>query len=168
MVALAIASIALVSFITLVITSMDLEDHARKVTDATLAADDKLKEVERTGFPDVGKTEGLIDEQDPDGFSYVMVVTETSYRSGQANRYRGLLGKEETLGHAYHLYRKTIVLRIDQWDPMGPILKILPRFKESQSFYAFFIALLLLKALISLRNAGPAGGLGEKSLLLHQ
>ena len=78
MVALAIASIALVSFITLVITSMDLEDHARKVTDATLAADDKLKEVERTGFPDVGKTEGLIDEQDPDGFSYVMVVTETS------------------------------------------------------------------------------------------
>ena len=77
MVALAIASIALVSFITLVITSMELEDHARKVTDATLAADDKLKEVERTGFPDLGKTEGLIDEQDPDGFSYVMVVTET-------------------------------------------------------------------------------------------
>jgi general secretion pathway protein I len=78
MVAIAIASIALVSFITLVITSMNLEDHARKVTDATLAADDKLKEVERTGFPDVGKTDGLIDEQDPDGFSYVMVVTETS------------------------------------------------------------------------------------------
>jgi general secretion pathway protein I len=78
MVALAIASIALVSFITLVITSMNLEDHARKVTDATLAADDKLKEVERTGFPDVGKTDGLINEQDPDGFSYVMVVTETS------------------------------------------------------------------------------------------
>ena len=78
MVAIAIASIALVSFITLVITSMNLEDHARKVTDATLAADDKLKEVERTGFPDVGKTDGLINEQDPDGFSYVMVVTETS------------------------------------------------------------------------------------------
>ena len=85
MVALAIASIALVSFVTLVITSMDLEDHARKVTDATLAADDKLKEVERTGFPDVGKTEGLIDEQDPDGFSYVMVVTERlSIRSGKS------------------------------------------------------------------------------------
>ncbi len=78
MVAIEIASIALVSFITLVITSMNLEDHARKVTDATLAADDKLKEVERTGFPDVGKTDGLINEQDPDGFSYVMVVTETS------------------------------------------------------------------------------------------
>jgi type II secretion system protein I len=76
-VAIAIAAIALVSFISLVITSMDLEDHARKMTDATLAADEKLKEVERTGFPDVGKTEGLIDENDPDGFYYVMVVGET-------------------------------------------------------------------------------------------
>ena len=77
MVAIAIASIALVSFITLVVTSMDLEDHARKVTEATLAADDKLKEVERIGFPDLGRTDGLIDEQDPNGFSYTMVVTET-------------------------------------------------------------------------------------------
>jgi hypothetical protein len=76
-VAIAIAAIALVSFISLVITSMDLEDYARKITDATLAADEKLKEVERTGFPDVGKTEGLIDENDPDGFYYVMVVGET-------------------------------------------------------------------------------------------
>ena len=76
-VAIAIAAIALVSFISLVITSMDLEDHARKMTDATLAADEKLKEVERAGFPDMGKTEGLIDENDPDGFSYVMVVSET-------------------------------------------------------------------------------------------
>jgi len=76
-VAIAIAAIALVSFISLVITSMDLEDHARKITEATLAADEKLKEVERTGFPDVGKTEGLIDENDPDGFSYAMVVSET-------------------------------------------------------------------------------------------
>ncbi len=76
-IALAIAAIALVSFISLVVTSMDLEDHARKMTDATIAADEKLKEVERTGFPDLGKTEGLIDENDPNGFSYVMVVTET-------------------------------------------------------------------------------------------
>ena len=76
-IALAIAAIALVSFISLVVTSMDLEDHARKMTDATLAADEKLKEVERAGFPDIGKTEGLIDESDPDGFSYVMVVSET-------------------------------------------------------------------------------------------
>ena len=69
MVAIAVASIALVSFITLVVSSMDLEDYARKITDATLAADDKLKEVELAGFPAVGKTEGLINEQDPAGFS---------------------------------------------------------------------------------------------------
>jgi general secretion pathway protein I len=77
MVALAVASIALVSFITLVITSMNLEDHARKMTEATLAADDKLNEVERNGYPEPGKSEGLIDEQNPSGFSYTLVVTET-------------------------------------------------------------------------------------------
>lgn len=77
MIALAIASIALVSFITLVVTSMDLEDHARKVTEATLAADDKLKEVERAGFPQLGKSEGLVNEQDPQGYYYRLTVTET-------------------------------------------------------------------------------------------
>jgi len=77
MVAIAVASIALVSFITLVVSSMDLEDHARKITEATLAADDKLKEVERTGYPEIGKTEGLVNEQDPSGFSYSLVVSES-------------------------------------------------------------------------------------------
>lgn len=76
MVAIAIASIALVSFITLVITSMDLEDNARKVTEATLAADSKLKEAELAGFPEIGKTEGLVNEQDPSGFSYTLTVSE--------------------------------------------------------------------------------------------
>ena len=55
MVAIAVASIALVSFITLVISSMDLEDNARKITDATLAADDKLKEVESRVIPRSGR-----------------------------------------------------------------------------------------------------------------
>lgn len=77
MVALAVAAIALVSFVTLVITSMNLEDHARKMTEATLIADDKLKEIERTGYPEPGKSEGLVDEGDPSGFSYTLVVTET-------------------------------------------------------------------------------------------
>jgi len=77
MIALAIASIALVSFITLVVSSMDMEDHARKVTEATLLADDKLKEVERAGFPEVGKSEGLVNEQDPRGYYYQLTVTET-------------------------------------------------------------------------------------------
>jgi len=77
MVAVAIASIALVSFVTLVITSLDMENHARKITEATIAADNKLKEIERLGYPEVGRTEGLIDEQDPSGYSYALVVTDT-------------------------------------------------------------------------------------------
>jgi general secretion pathway protein I len=76
LVAVAIASIALVSFISLVIGSMDLEDTARKVTDATLAADAKLNEVEQAGYPETGTTEGLINEQDPNGFSYRLVVSD--------------------------------------------------------------------------------------------
>jgi general secretion pathway protein I len=77
MVAIAIASIALVSFVTLVITSLDMEDHARKITEATLIADEKLKEIERVGYPETGKTEGLVSEQDPSGYSYALVVTDT-------------------------------------------------------------------------------------------
>ena len=77
LIAVAVASIALVSFITLVITSMDMEDHARKVTEATILADDKIKEIERTGFPELGNAEGLIDDEEPQGFSYRLVVTET-------------------------------------------------------------------------------------------
>ncbi len=77
LIAVAVASIALVSFISLVITSLDVEDHARKVTEATLIADDKLKEIERTGFPEVGSSEGLVDDQQPQGFSYRLIVSET-------------------------------------------------------------------------------------------
>jgi general secretion pathway protein I len=77
MVAVAIASIALVSFITLVIASMDIEEHARKVTEATLIADDKLKEMERAGFPETGRTEGAIDDEQHEGFTYRVSVTET-------------------------------------------------------------------------------------------
>ncbi len=77
MVAMAVASIALVSFITLVMSSMDMEDQARKITEATIAADNKLKDVELAGYPDVGKTEGLLNEQDPSGFSYQLVVSDT-------------------------------------------------------------------------------------------
>jgi len=79
-VAVAIAAIALASFVTLVISSMDMEDHARKVTEATLIADNKLKEVELAGYPETGRTEGLVNEQDPSGFSYTMVVTDTLFQ----------------------------------------------------------------------------------------
>jgi general secretion pathway protein I len=77
MVAVAIAAIALVSLITLVIASLDMEDQARRMTSATLIADGKLKEIERTGFPELSRVEGLVDENDPTGFSYRTVVTET-------------------------------------------------------------------------------------------
>ncbi len=77
MVAVAIAAIALVSLITLVLASLDIEDHARRMTSATLIGEDKLKEIERTGYPEVSRAEGLVDESDPEGFSYRTVVTDT-------------------------------------------------------------------------------------------
>jgi len=77
MVAVAIAAIALVSLITLVIASLEIEDHARRMTSATLIAESKLKEIERTGYPELSQVEGLVDENDPTGFSYRTVVTET-------------------------------------------------------------------------------------------
>jgi general secretion pathway protein I len=77
LIAVAIASIALISFISLVITSTDIEGHARKVTEATLIADDKLKEIERAGFPEIGRVEAPIDDEQHEGFTYTATVTET-------------------------------------------------------------------------------------------
>lgn len=78
LVAVAIASIALVSFITLVVNALDIEDNARKITEASLIADDKIKEIERGPFPETGKTEGLVDENETNGFSYQTEITDTS------------------------------------------------------------------------------------------
>ena len=77
MVAVAIASIALVSFISLVLSSIAMEDHSRKVTEATLIADQRMKEIEQDPFPEVSTKEGLIDEKDPSGFYYKLQVQET-------------------------------------------------------------------------------------------
>ncbi len=77
MIAVAIASIALVSMISLVVASLDMEDYARKMTSATLIAEGKLKEIERTGYPELSRAEGLVDESDPTGFFYQTIVTET-------------------------------------------------------------------------------------------
>jgi general secretion pathway protein I len=77
MIAVAIAAIALVSLITLVIAALDMEDYARKMTSATLIAEGKLKEIERTGYPELSQVEALVDENDPTGFYYRTVVTET-------------------------------------------------------------------------------------------
>ena len=77
MVAVAVAAIALISFISLVVHSLEMEDYSRKITEATLIADDRLKEIERTGYPEIGETEGLVDEDEPSGFSYRLTVKET-------------------------------------------------------------------------------------------
>jgi len=76
MIAVAVAAIALVSLITLVISDLDIEEYARKMTSATLVAEAKLKEIERTGYPEVSQVEGLVDESDPSGFYQRIVVTE--------------------------------------------------------------------------------------------
>ena len=77
MVAVAVAAIALVSLVTIVISALELEGQARKMTEATLVAEDKLKEIERTGYPEVAQMEALVDETDPSGFVYRLTVTET-------------------------------------------------------------------------------------------
>jgi general secretion pathway protein I len=77
MVAVAVAAIALVSLVTIVISALEMEEHARRMTEATLIAEDKLKEIERTGYPEVAQVEALVDETDPNGFVYRLTVSET-------------------------------------------------------------------------------------------
>jgi general secretion pathway protein I len=77
MIAVAIAAIALVSFLILILASLEMEDQARKMTSATLIAEAKLKEMERMGFPELTREEGMADESDPTGFYYRTVVAET-------------------------------------------------------------------------------------------
>lgn len=77
MVAVAVASITLVSLISLVSSAITMEDNARKVTEATVIADSMMKEIERTGYPEVGYKEGLVDEDDSTGFAFKQNVIES-------------------------------------------------------------------------------------------
>ena len=77
MVALAITAIALVSLISLVTSSMEMEEYARRLTDASTIADNMMKDIERTGIPEQGTTEGLVNEEDPMGFEYQQTVSES-------------------------------------------------------------------------------------------
>jgi hypothetical protein len=54
-----------------------MEGHARKVTEATIIADEKLKEIERTGFPELGRVEGQIEDEQHEGFTYTLTVSKT-------------------------------------------------------------------------------------------
>jgi general secretion pathway protein I len=80
LVAVAIVSIALVSFVTLVIGALDVEDHARRITEATSIADEKLKEIERSPFPETGRTEGQVEEKASEGFTYNILVQDTQLK----------------------------------------------------------------------------------------
>ena len=77
MVAIAVAAIAFVSLISLVSTGIRMEEQARKVTEATSLAEDRLKELERGGALEPGMTEGLVDSGDPSGYRYRQVVRES-------------------------------------------------------------------------------------------
>ena len=81
LIAVAIASIVLVSLVSLVLSSLDLEENARKVTEATMIADDRLKEIERGTLPDPGVIEGLIDEKDPTGYTFRQSVSESMIKN---------------------------------------------------------------------------------------
>jgi general secretion pathway protein I len=80
LVAVAIISIALVSFIALVIGALDVEDHARRITEATSIADEKLKEIERGPFPETGRTEGYVEDKASEDFTYSILVQDTQLK----------------------------------------------------------------------------------------
>jgi hypothetical protein len=79
MVSVAIALIALVSLISLVLASLSIEEYARKVTEATMIADSRMKDIERKELPEFGQIEGLIDEKDPSGFLFNQKISETLF-----------------------------------------------------------------------------------------
>jgi general secretion pathway protein I len=76
-VAVAIASIALVSIISLVSNSLTMEDYARRVTEASAIAENRLKEIELESFPETGQTEGLVDPDDPSGYFFRQIVKDS-------------------------------------------------------------------------------------------
>ncbi len=76
-VAIAIASISLVSIISLVSNSLTMEEQARRVTEASAIAENRLKEIERGSFPETGQIEGLVDPENPSGYSFRQEVKDS-------------------------------------------------------------------------------------------
>lgn len=74
LVSLACASIALISFLSLIISSVEAESYARNLTKATLLAERLIKETQ-VEFPEPGDEEGKIEEED--GFYFRRHVRET-------------------------------------------------------------------------------------------
>jgi len=75
LVALSCASLALVSFLGVVIFSLEMEDHAQKLTEAAIIAEEMMKELQKGEFPPLGYEEGKI--QGRPGFLFRRLVGET-------------------------------------------------------------------------------------------
>jgi Tfp pilus assembly protein PilV len=78
MIAVVVASIALVGIVTAALRAVDLEGYSRQLTQTTLLADRKLKEIESSDYPDVGASDGLFNEDDPNGYGYKIAVSESA------------------------------------------------------------------------------------------
>lgn len=78
MVAVAVASLALVSLVSVVLSGLDMEHYSRKITEATVIADERMKEIERSGPPEPGIREWSVSESDPEGYFLRETVTETA------------------------------------------------------------------------------------------
>lgn len=74
-IALACASIALFSFVSLVFSSLKMEDYARGLMDATLIAEKMIKEIREGDFPEIGEEEGPVEGSD--GFYFRKHVSDT-------------------------------------------------------------------------------------------
>lgn len=74
-VALACASIALFSFISLVFSSLKMEDYGRGLMDATLIAERIIKEIKDGEFPEIGDEEGFVEGKE--GFYFRRHVSDT-------------------------------------------------------------------------------------------
>jgi general secretion pathway protein I len=74
-VALAVASIALLALLRLQLVGMSTADKAQGLTQAVLMAQGKMAEALSGGYPSVGTTSGTV-ETDGDQFSWQMEVTD--------------------------------------------------------------------------------------------
>lgn len=75
-IALAVASIALLALLRLQLVGMSTADKARGLTQAVLLAQGKMAEALGSSYPSVGTTSGTV-ETDGEQFSWQMEVTDT-------------------------------------------------------------------------------------------
>jgi general secretion pathway protein I len=74
-IALAVASIALLALLQLQLVGMNTADKAQGMTQAVLVAQEKMAETLSAGYPPVGTTSGTV-EADGDQFAWQLEVTD--------------------------------------------------------------------------------------------